>query len=420
VAPALSGVLLGATWALVVAHLLFSRTHERCGEFAMGLPIPARRLWLLRTGLLAGTSVLLIASVAALPVSKGRVAASVFLNLAACVLLAVVWIESWVPRKNTMSGWGFWLFSAVGLAGAIWLSWWLAWTSAWAALVPLGSALALGARTWLAVPLGFELDRSAGAPVEEAAPRAAAPWAGRLLVPRLVYEWYWWAMFVMFFMVGMLPASEEAGPIVVFALATSLAPVTLKLPQVAHLPISRRRLFAWGTLPAVVCFLGGLWAGRLVHGARGLRSWLVVYEPGGPETLRWVQLRVDLHLGAVLAVVAGLAWLAIVMLQVAKLGVPALTRWVAWRRRVVLWSGLAGCLLLMPVAALLMVDPSEFGKPAEALAYYLALGLARMAGVFPTGWSAVVAAAAALIGMYGWGERRFRQAEALAPMSGLL
>lgn len=317
--PAVAFMWLFAMWALVLAHLLFGRADERSGEFAMGLPVAARRLWLLRAGVLAGTSLLLVVGVAVFPLAGERAPLGVFLNLGAAVLLAVVWIQSWAPGKNSLLGWGFVLYSAAGLVGAIWLSMWLVRGSAWLALAPLGAAVLLGVRTYMAVPQGFELDRRTGT-VEVT--RATA-WEGRLLIPRLLYEWHWWGLFVMFFLVGMLRASEEALPIMVFALATSLAPVALKLPQVGHLPISRRRLFAWATLPAVFCFFAGLLAGGLIHGPRGPRSWLMVYEPGGPETLRFVHLRAELAVVAVLVVLGGLVWLGMVLVQVARQGSAA-------------------------------------------------------------------------------------------------
>jgi len=124
-------------------------------------------------------------------------------------------------------------------------------------------------------------------------------------------------------------------------------------------------------------------------------------------------------MGAVLAVAGGLMWLVMVLLQLGKLYTPGLTRRAGWWPRVKWWCTLAGCLVMLPVIALFIIEPFEFGRPAEAAAYYIALGLVRVAGIFPTGWSAVIAAVAALIGIYLWGERRFRQAEALTPRSGL-
>lgn len=79
------------------------------------------------------------------------------------------------------------------------------------------------------------------------------------------------------------------------------------------------------------------------------------------------------------------------------------------------------CLLALPVMAVLLTDEASlFGKPGEALAYYFALAVAGVAGVSPAGWLAVPVALAALAGMYLWGERRFRRAEALTPKGGLL
>ena len=401
---------VGVTWALIAAHWGFSRAHERCGEFAMGLPVPARRLWALRTGLLAGTSLLLIAGVAAVA------QASLFVNLGACVLLAVVWIQSWAPRKHVQSGLGWWAWSKAGVAGAIWLSVWLARQSAWLAVAPLGAAVVLGIRTYMAVPAGFEMSSSAGVRPAEGRPYVV----GWLLLPRLLYEWYWWGMFVLFFVVGTLPASEEAGPVLVLALAISLAPVAIKLPQVAHLPISRRRLFAWATLPPLLSLLGGLLAGRVIHGPQGLRSWLIVYEPGGPETLRFVQLRADSGVMAVLAVLGGLIWLVMVMMQLMRQGVPAVTRRGLWMRRL-RWGGLvAVCLLAVPLMAVLLTDELDLpGKPPATLAYYLALAIARVGGVFAPVWVAVPVVLGALAGIYLWAERRFERAEALCARSGL-
>jgi len=65
---------VGVSWAFILAHWGFSRAHERCGEFAMALPIQARRLWLQRTGVLAGTSLLVVAGVAALAQAWPRAA----------------------------------------------------------------------------------------------------------------------------------------------------------------------------------------------------------------------------------------------------------------------------------------------------------------------------------------------------------
>jgi hypothetical protein len=406
---------VGVSWALIIAHLGFSRADERCGEFAMALPMPARRLWLLRTGLLAGTSVLLIAA-------AGAVArAPVFVSLGACVLLAVVWLQSWAPGKNVLSGFGFWVWAKVGVAGAIGLSVWLARQSAWLALAPLGAAALLAARTWVAAPRSFELDRSAGARLaEEILPTEGGTGRWKVPVSRLFFEWYWWLLFPLFFYVGRMSASEGALPIMMLLAATPLASVLVKRPQLAHLPISDRRLFAWATLPALGAYLAGLLLGWLINGPPRVHPLLLVHEPGGPETLRWVQLRVDLRMGAVLAVAGGLMWLGMVVLQVGKLYTPALTRRAGWRQRLKWSCALAGCLLVLPVIGLFTTEPSDFGKPAEAVAYYTALGLVRVAGVFPTGWSAVVAAVAALIGIYWWGERSFRQAEALTPRSGLL
>jgi len=271
----------------------------------------------------------------------------------------------------------------------------------------------LGVRTYMAVPEGFELHTRAG---ERGAQGVAGPWSGRFLVPRLLYEWYWWAIFVTFFVVGALPASEEALPIMVFALATSVAPVALKLPQVGHLPISRRRLFAWATLPAMLSYFAGLLAGRMIHGPRGPHFWLMVYEPGGPETLQYVQMRADVAVVAVLTPLAALIWLGMVLVSLSRQGVPPVTRRGLWMRRL-RWGGLiAVCLLALPVMAVLLTDEySLFGKPGETLSYHFALAIVRVTGVFPWGWVAVPAALAALAGIYLWGERRFRRAEALTP-----
>jgi hypothetical protein len=338
-------------------------------------------------------------------------------SLGACVLLAVVWIQSWAPRRNADCGWGYTAYAMAGLAGAIWLSVWLARQSAWAALAPLGAALLLGVRTYMAVPEGFEMSVSAAARPAEGRPYLVK-W---LLAPRLLYEWYWWVLFAAFFVMGTLPDIEEALPIMVIAVATPLAPVALKLPQVGHLPISRWRLFAWGTLPGVVSFLAGLLAGRVIHGPRGPRSWLMVYEPGGPETLRFVQLRADTGVVAVLAMLGGLIWLLMAMLQLIRQDVPAVTRRGLWMRRL-RWGGVLGvCLLALPLMAVLLTnETSLLGKPGEALAYYFALAVVRVASVFQWGWAAVAAALAVLAGIYLWAGRRFMRAEALTPRSGLL
>jgi len=274
----------------------------------------------------------------------------------------------------------------------------------------------LGVRTYMAVPAGFEMSVSAAARPAEGRPYLVK-W---LLVPRLLYEWYWWALFVLFFAAGALPASDEALPIMVFAVATSLAPVVLKLPQVGHLPVSWRRLFAWGTLPGVLSYSAGLLTGRMMHGPWRPRSWLMVYEPGGPETLRFVQLRADSGAVAVLAMLGGLIWLLMAMLQLMRQGVPPVTRGGLWMRRL-RWAGLIGvCLPALPVMAVLLTDESSlFGKPGEALSYYFALAVVRVASVFPWGWVAGAAALAVLAGIYFWAERRFMRTEALAPGSGL-
>ncbi len=387
----------------------------------MALPIRARRLWLQRTGVLAATSLVVIAAVAAWPLAGGWLPASLFLNLAGCVLLAVAWIQSWAPRQNSDCGWVYTAYAMAGAAGMIWLSWWLTRQGGWSALAPLGAAVALGARTYLAVPRGYELDRSGGGRLaEEILPTEGGTGRWRVPVWRLFFEWYWWMLFNLFFWVGRMPSSEGALPIMMVAVATPLASVVMKRPQLAHLPLSERRLFAWATLPALGCYLSGLLLGWLMDGPPRFQPLLLVYEPGGPETLRWLQLRVDLRMGAVLAVAGGLMWLVMVLLQVGKLSTPGLTRRAGWVQRVKLWCTLACCLLMLPLIGLFMTEPSEFGQPAEAVAYYLALGLVRVAGVFPTGWAAVVVAVAALIGIYLWGERGFKQAEALTPRGGLL
>jgi hypothetical protein len=130
-------------------------------------------------------------------------------------------------------------------------------------------------------------------------------------MPRLLFEWYWWVILVMFFLVGRLPASEEAAPIMM-----------------------------------------------------------------------------DLRVVAVLAVVGGFVWWAGVMMQVYRQWAPGLTRRAAWTRRL-RWGGMiAVYALALPAIAVFTAEADDFGKPGQALAYYFARAVARVAGAFASGWLA--------------------------------
>ncbi len=272
--PALSmGLLLG--WFLLAPYLAFGRTHRRCSELELVLPLAAGRLWLRHVAavVLGGTLILALAGAVvglwmanvevgrrfAADLAAGRLAASLGLGL----VLAVLILEGAQPSRHRASrsrgGYGLRLVAAVAGVPALLLGLSLlpfGWTLAVAAMT-----LGLGWLTWRSLPPAFAL---ASAAVAEAPPRRGA-WAGasasrggRLpLLIRLAAGPPLWRTFFSLLVFGVLFLSGLASavtgndalrllftPLVAAALLTAVAPWLAQVPCYDPLPISRRILFA--------------------------------------------------------------------------------------------------------------------------------------------------------------------------------
>jgi hypothetical protein len=327
-------VFLGVTaWLAVALYLAFGRVGERCSQLDLGLPLPARRLWLVHlAAVLLSACVVGATAVAVVKahflffgwISAGRIAVSAsgtLLPLASItsIALAVVVLQMphpslyRVPRngRNALRV----LLTVVGLLGA---TLGLALAPSALALVPLLLAVILGARTWSALPAGFgvvprepgeaatptaadEVGRASALPVTardglrerlalqlsvvRVLARGLAP--GQLIrLPMMFAQIPFLFLWGMFISGLLLPEAEMRFSFVVltaYVLLSFMAAPMSQLHVIDPLPISRRWLFAVLVLPGLVTLGAGYGTAHLAAAVWGGPPALVTYgtEPDG-------------------------------------------------------------------------------------------------------------------------------------------
>ena len=282
------GALSLCGWFLIVTWLLLGRIRTRCSELDLSLPIPARGLWLshLVAVLMAGGAILAAAGavLAAHALLLVRVPGSLVselngwslaAHLGAGTALAVTLLQSRrtgdqsVPLDREHVLWVLVVGAGVGglvtvlsLVPAVW------------ALLPLGLAVAVGAYSYRSVPQVLSAMGSGDeeAPGDSRVPKAweaGASRAGSLLFLRIVYyspklgqatplvtvPFLALMGAVLGGALGKWTGEDMLAymyiPLVSMMLLSFIAPLVEMLPPLDPLPLSRRRIFAFLTLPSL-------------------------------------------------------------------------------------------------------------------------------------------------------------------------
>ena len=277
------GIRLGTPLAIIMWNLFVLQQKEgQAGARALTgtthLPIPARQLWLARIMAMSLAAALLplTAAAVAYATAGGPAKPDLFeaaLLLTACELLAIAVIQSFCPQLlsaglSGMPALSYGLGHIVGLG----LLFGLAGRGVeWVAL-PAGLAALIVLRTWRRIPPAFL--SSPDEPLAERSRRQvrlpALPVA--LQVGRLATGWPTVLIALLVMVCALLPAQNWPMPMAVMLMAF-IAPLGLlmmlnRLHLVSYLPVSRRMLFAWATMPTSIAALGGLVLNPLVWGVR--------------------------------------------------------------------------------------------------------------------------------------------------------
>ena len=435
----LTWVDIAAGWMLLCIVLVFSGFQVRSSQFEMALPLSPRLLWSARAAALTFTCLVLVAvaigSACIWSTSDSQVLQA-GVHFAAGALLVVALLTSPAPRRNALPvSWRLALFTILAAFVILVLTKTLL---AYSPVYALGVALvavALGFRTYRALPSAFELvplkpertgrslqvwrrqhDKSIAS--VGSVPSMSALYSG---IFRILLPWEWWIVLGMMLVLAAMPGGWRMSMLVLIVLPIMFMPVMQGFKQVAHLPISRRLVFAFATLPGLVAWAGGYALGRLLWNSSGISSLQMTYQPGGLETSTFVNLEFDHRLLAVLWVAGGLLWLAGHLVQLEPHRMPAHTlrawRYSRWRR-----YGMIGAIygvLMLGMACLLVDHTPPISGFRQWVVYHLATGLSWFQQIIPENpvlsWSVVCML---LAGMYLWLLSRFSQIEATFDMEG--
>jgi hypothetical protein len=316
-------ILLGGFWFVLSLYLLFGRVHTRCGHFDLMLPIPARQLWLshvaavtlsaaanlaVALGLL-GAVQWALRSLPEAPLGVPILIAMVF-HAGAGLILAVVAIES-VELDSCVSSLGrrglvvrLVILVAVGALVVL-----LAAQPLAMALIPVGLAVVVGARTLWRLPVAFTLvpleARTAGGPRLGRGTGTREEWtdaetdAGPLGLFRhfflTVQGTKWgavtpWIIYPLIAFMGAVAGGAFSAwpevrdlrylyiPLYVYILFSPGPAAVEALAYLDPLPIARRTLLALVTAPALVCFVLGYGVGHVVSVEAERSENLIVYR----------------------------------------------------------------------------------------------------------------------------------------------
>ncbi|MCP5116329.1 MAG: hypothetical protein GY953_36330, partial [bacterium] len=314
----LGWVEISSVWFGLMVYLAITGFHARATPFEMALPIPARRLWGCRVFIRVLTCVSFLAVGAAYACYRSPHDSAILTaaaHLASIAVLGVFALYINEPRRHQLSiDWKLVALAGSVTVGAISLSITLVSKSIAYAALPLGAAVLVGIVAWRSVPRTFELvprQPERGARVKAAGrdvQSSPSPIVWSIL--RALLTWEWWLVLAMILIFGAMPGSSQFFVLVIIILPVMFIPVMKNLPAFAHLPVSRRMIFASGTLPGLLVWIGGLAIGKLIWASRPGSSLLATYQPGGPETLRWIHLNPTAVVVAALVLFCGVMWLA--------------------------------------------------------------------------------------------------------------
>lgn len=313
-------------WTAVAIFLCSPGFRERCSPFALTMPVSPRVLWLLHLAavILSGAAVLATAGalVAAIGSLRGLIperaplfdpdVTRLVVHLTTGLVFAATLLQSRRPGLHKIpADRRFVAFLAATIVGVLVLVVMLGERPIWVGVVPLAVAIAIGARTYRALPSAFALvpreaavsDRGAeiageGGNIEAwlgtaemsrpaGSPRpwllystiyqclAKKPWGMLLAVPFLIF-------FGMILGGGILDETEDLryshivmGAYILFAFT---APLMGRVVQLDHMPISRRRLFSLITIPALALLCLGYGGGGLLAAWKSERKELIEYR----------------------------------------------------------------------------------------------------------------------------------------------
>jgi hypothetical protein len=316
-------ILLAGVWLVLSLYLLFGRVHTRCGHFDLMLPVPASRLWL------SHVTAVTLSAAANLAVALGLIGAvqwalrslpeaplgvpiliAIAVHVGAGLILAVVAIESLeLDSCETSPGRRGLVVRSMILVVVGALSVLLVAQSLPMALIPMGLALVVGARTLRRLPVAFTLvpleTRAAGRPRLGGRRGAAEEWAkaetdaGPLRLFRHFFltvqgtKWGAVTPLIIYPLIAFMGAVAGGAffgwpelqdlrylyiPLYVYIL---FSPVPAAVEALAHLdplPIARRTLLALVTAPALVCFVLGYGVGHVVSVEAERSENLIVYQ----------------------------------------------------------------------------------------------------------------------------------------------
>lgn len=167
-----SGLLLLALWLPLTFYLAFGGSGARCARFDLAMPIAARRLWLAHfVGVTLAAIAVLATAAGVVRLHDGLVArlpgnppvpqpgvSSLAVPLASSLMLALAILLGAQPsRYRVRIGTGYVLLVLACAAGILSLTMALGAAAAGWAIVPLAAALVLGARTYRSLPTAFTL-----------------------------------------------------------------------------------------------------------------------------------------------------------------------------------------------------------------------------------------------------------------------
>jgi hypothetical protein len=309
-------LLVAGLWIPVAIFVCFGRIGERCSRFDMALPIDARRLWLTHVVAvtLSGLAVLAVAVgavlshdwlLALLPGDAplpGRGPGGVALALASGLVLVLVGFQCRQPSLRRISrGRDYVVLAVASILGLLAFTLIVATSSpAWVA-APIAVAVLVAVRTHRSLPPVFDLvplepEREGEAPPAPAGVPSSigggGTWSSCWTVCRVLYRgvapgqlvkvstvvWLGFPFtFVWGASVGGLFYDDDAVRFLFITLSAYLLFCFLAGPLaqvhvIDPLPVSRKRLFAFVTLPLLALFAAGYGAGRVGR--------VALYEPG--------------------------------------------------------------------------------------------------------------------------------------------
>ena len=301
-------------WAAVAIFLCSSGFRTRCSPFAMAMPVSPRRLWLthLSAGLLAGAALLavsggLVGAIGAMAALKSARTplfepdvTRLMIHLMSGLVFATVLLQSRRPGLHKIpADRRFIPFLMATILGVLLLIVMLGDRPLWVSLVPLGVAIAMAVRTYRMLPSSFtlvsrepeEVGRAAAGMITGADETDAGIWplageTGRSRAGRmwLLYSTIYQTLakkplmgllilpVLIFF--GMMLGGAFFGEdedlryshivLVAYILFGFSAPLIGRIHLLDHMPISRRQLFAFATIPALSLLSLGYGGGWLL------------------------------------------------------------------------------------------------------------------------------------------------------------